>query len=242
MTGTIYLPGVDEDNPCFPPVEQALDEPDGLLAVGGRLDAKTLRLAYRKGIFPWYSEPQPVLWWCPSERAILRPGTEHTSRSMAKIIRQGQFRITSNQCFDQVVRHCSAPRAKADGTWITPAIRLAYGDLHRQGVAHSVECWHSDRLVGGLYGVQVGSAFCGESMFSLESNASKLAFISLSRTLHAHHFQLIDCQLENPHLNSLGIEMVSRQFFLEMLAKAAADDIHWPESEAFQKCMTPSHD
>ncbi len=233
---------MDERDPRFPPIDEALNDPEGLLAIGGRLNTTTLLRAYRLGIFPWFEDPQPILWWSPSQRAVLTPGAEHLSRSMAKLIRQQQYRLTSNQCFAQVVAHCAAPRAKARGTWISPAMRFAYIELHRQGHAHSVECWREDQLVGGLYGIQVGGVFCGESMFSLEDNTSKLAFIGLSRTLAAAGFRLIDCQLENPHLISLGVELISRKFFAEILANCRSLDIHWPDSEAFQKSLYSSND
>lgn len=233
---------MDELDPRFPPVNEALDDPDGLLAIGGHLNTPTLLRAYRLGIFPWFEDPQPILWWSPSQRAVLIPGREHVSRTMAKLIRQQQYRLTSNQCFATVMEQCAAPRAKARGTWITTAMKSAYLDLHQKGHAHSVECWRDDRLVGGLYGVQVGGIFCGESMFSLEDNSSKLAFIALSRVLATGGFHLIDCQLENPHLISLGVKMISREFFSQILAKYSAQDIHWPDSEAFQKCLYSIND
>ena len=233
----IYLPAVDENDPVFPPADHALDDPDGLLAIGGRLNTLTLLRAYRQGIFPWFEEHRSILWWCPSERAALRPGGEHVSRSMARLIKKAAYRITANRCFHRVIEACAAPRASGGGTWITPGMKKAYLDLHRDGHAHSVEVWRGESLVGGLYGVQVGSIFCGESMFSIESNTSKLAFIALSRTLGTAGFRLIDCQLENPHLLSLGVKMISRRGFLQILAKGIDEDIHWPESDMFQQCL-----
>ena len=238
----IYLPAVDEFDPIFPSADQALDDPDGLLAIGGRLNTLTLTRAYAKGIFPWFEEGQSTLWWCPSDRAILIPGREHTSRSMAKLIRRGGFQITTDRCFGDVIRQCAAPRATSSGTWITPPMQRAYMDLYREGHAHSVECWQGEELVGGLYGVQVGGIFCGESMFSRRPNASKLAFIALSRTLAAAGFTLIDCQLENPHLLSLGVEMVCRREFLKKLEIGGKQDIHWPESERFYRTLAGSDD
>ncbi len=229
----VRLPLIDAESPGFPAPDQALVQPDGLLAVGGQLTPELLLAAYRKGIFPWYEEPQPVLWWCPSQRAVLVPGREHVSRTMARVIRQGGFSISSNTAFAQVIEACAAPRAKAQGTWITDTMIRAYRELHHLGCAHSVECWRDGQLIGGLYGVQVGAVFCGESMFSLVANASKLAFISLSRTLAHSGFSLIDCQLENPHLTSLGVTMVSRQSFLETLARDGKQGINWPQSQAF---------
>lgn len=238
----IYLPAVDEFDPVFPPTDQALKDPDGLLAIGGRLNTQTLLKAYRQGIFPWFEEGQSILWWCPSQRAVLTPGEEYVSRSMGKLLRQGKYRLTSNLRFNEVINQCAAPRASAHGTWITPDMAQAYRQLHRQGYAHSVECWYRDELVGGLYGVQVGSVFCGESMFSRISNSSKLAFIALSRTLKQAGFTLIDCQLENPHLLSLGVRIISRRDFLQKLAFGVDQVINWPESEQFQHFLAEVND
>ncbi len=233
---------MDGDSPVFPNPEDALDEPDGLLAAGGELNARILRAAYRSGIFPWYEDPQPVLWWSPSQRAVLFPGSARISRSLRRTMRRHHFVISTNQAFDDVMRACAAPRAKAQGTWITPRMRAAYGALHRQGVAHSLELWLNDVLVGGLYGVQVGGVFCGESMFSHESDASKIAFACLSETLARHGFALIDCQLENPHLTSLGALLISRREFLGILARCGDEGIHWPESSDFQQSLCDIRD
>jgi len=229
------LPWLDEENPCFPSSDNALEDPDGLLAVGGNLQAQTLIDAYRNGIFPWYEEPQPILWWSPSQRAVLTPGEACVSKSLRKTLRQGNFTLTTNQAFAEVINACAAPRAKARGTWITATMKAAYRRLHQLGVAHSVECWHDGTLIGGLYGVQTGAIFCGESMFSRESNASKIAFVCLSSTLADKGFALIDCQLENPHLTSLGASIISREQLLLQLARWRDVGINWPESEDFHK-------
>jgi len=230
----VTLPWVDEERPIFPHPEDALDEPDGLLAAGSELNSRLLRAAYRSGIFPWYEDPQPVLWWSPSRRAILYPGKARINKSLRKTMRRGDFVITTNQAFDAVIHACAAPRAKADGTWITPRMRAAYTALHAQGLAHSLEVWRDGILIGGLYGVQVGAVFCGESMFSRESDASKIAFVCLSETLARHGFALIDCQLENPHLTNLGVQCISRREFLGILARSRDEGIDWPVSGHFQ--------
>jgi len=161
---------------------------------------------------------------------------------MGKVIKSDSYQITTDRCFDEVVRNCAAPRAEHQGTWITSEMARAYGELHKLGSAHSVECWREGRLVGGLYGVHVGGIFCGESMFSKESNTSKLAFIALSRALAAANFDLIDCQLENPHLISLGVNMISKTEFLEKLESSNKLEINWPDSEKFQQCMAGLND
>ncbi len=234
------LPLLDDDAPRFPPPEQALTEPDGLLAVGGRLDAATLLTAYRLGVFPWYEAGQPILWWSPSERATLTPGEAHVSRSMRKLMARSEFHVTTNQAFETVIHACAGPREGARGTWITPAMQEGYCALHRRGHAHSLEVWRDDRLAGGLYGVQIGAAFCGESMFSRVSNASKLGFIALSTTLARRGFQLIDCQIPNPHLSSLGVGAQPRRIFLERLANARDKQLDWPESEEFAAAAGPN--
>ena len=179
----------------FPPVELALREPDGLLAVGGGLEPERLLNAYRHGIFPWYSEGQPILWWSPDPRTLLFPWQLKVSRSLAKTLRQQRFQISLDTDFAGVIRGCAEPRRDEPGTWITAEIRQAYERLHQLGLAHSVETWRDGRLVGGLYGVALGRAFFGESMFSRVSDASKVAFVHLVRQLAAWDFALIDCQV-----------------------------------------------
>ncbi|MCK5802543.1 MAG: leucyl/phenylalanyl-tRNA--protein transferase [Lentisphaeria bacterium] len=200
----------------FPPVESGRE--DGLLAVGGDLSAPRLELAYKSGIFPWYSEGEPVLWWSPDPRFVLRPEHVHTSKAMRRVLRSDRFIVTSNQAFEQVVLACAdMPRPGQAGTWITPEMRDAYLQLHERGLAHSVETWHDGELVGGLYGVASGTCFCGESMFSKKPDASKAALLTLCPELLARGFDLIDCQVHTPHLESLGAEFMPRAKFLRHL-------------------------
>lgn len=222
------LPLLDPDLPVFPPPEHAAHAPNGLLAAGGNLAVATLRDAYRRGIFPWFEAGQPPLWWSPDPRAIIFPDQIHSSRTMARLLRRGRYRITSDQCFGAVIRRCTAPRGGQAGTWILPEMIAAYEGLHAAGDAHSVECWIDGELAGGLYGVVVGSVFCGESMFSVRANASKLALIHLARGLSAGGFTLIDCQVGNPHLASMGATEIPRTAFLEHLAQAREQTRPWP--------------
>lgn len=197
----------------FPQPELA--EPDGLLAVGGDLSVKRLLLAYQNGIFPWYSDDTPILWYSPHERFVLYPAELKISKSMRQVLSSGKFNITINQCFDRVIAACSsAPREGQDGTWITDDMRSAYIQLHKAGYAHSIEVWQQDDLVGGLYGVQIGSVFCGESMFSLVSNASKVALIHLCQS---GLYKLIDCQVHTQHLESMGAKLITRGEYLDIL-------------------------
>ncbi len=211
------LPFLDEDHPVFPPPDRALREPNGLLAAGGNLRVATLLDAYRHGIFPWFEAGQPPLWWSPDPRAVLYPERLHVSRTMARLLRRGGYAITTDRAFAAVLRGCAAPRTGATGTWIVPEMIAAYQALHAAGHAHSIECWIDGALAGGLYGVAVGRVFCGESMFSARPNASKLALIHLARGLNAGGFRLIDCQVENPHLASLGATTLPRAAFLAQL-------------------------
>lgn len=232
------LPFLDPLHPVFPHPETALTDPDGLLAVGGNLHTDTLVDAYRNGIFPWYEEGQPILWWSPASRAVLVPGAEHTGRTMAKVLARGTFQITTDCAFEHVVTACAGSRRGASGTWITAAMIDAYGRLHRDGVAHSLECWQNGELVGGLYGLQIGALFCGESMFSRVANASKVAFIVLSRTLARHGFALIDCQIPNPHLTSLGVTTLPRCEFLHQLHRYRDERCTWPDNDDFAENLT----
>ncbi len=208
---------LDSRSPHFPPATEALDEPEGLLAAGGNLEPDTLLAAYRAGIFPWYSDDQPILWWSPDPRCILLPTHFHTSRSLARSLRRHHWQFSVNRAFDTVVQLCADTREAEGGTWITADMMAAYSRLHRRGHAHSVEVWRDGTLVGGLYGVQVGALFCGESMFSLVSDASKLAFRHLCILGEQTGIELIDCQLPTPHLASLGATTLSRQDFLAAL-------------------------
>lgn len=218
-----WLLGVE---PTFPDPE-ATDE-EGLLAVGGDLSVPRLLAAYRAGIFPWFSKGQPILWWCPPMRSCLHPAEAHISRSLAKVMRQGVFELRMDTSFAQVVRACAkTPRAGQRGTWITPEMQAAYTTLHHQGWAHSLEAWRGDRLVGGLYGVALGGAFFGESMFSLETDTSKVCFAMLAARLEAWGFTLLDCQVENPHTTSLGAKPMPRAQFLARLAEALAGPERW---------------
>ncbi|MCK9563965.1 MAG: leucyl/phenylalanyl-tRNA--protein transferase [Bacteroidales bacterium] len=232
------LPFLDPVRPVFPHPETALTDPDGLLAAGGNLNVDTLVDAYRHGIFPWYEEGQPILWWSPASRAVLRPGSEHTGRTMAKVLARDTFRLTTNHAFEQVVAACSGSRRGAAGTWITAAMIDAYQHLHRVGIAHSLECWRGGKLVGGLYGLRIGGLFCGESMFSHVPNASKAAFIALSRTLARRGFALIDCQIPNPHLDSLGVATLPRRAFLTLLNKHRDEKHAWPDDDDFAAALT----
>ncbi len=208
------------DDQTFPDVELALREPDGLLAVGGDLSVERLLTAYRQGIFPWYSEDQPILWWSPDPRSVLFPERLKISRSLRKTLRKGRFRITLDQAFDDVIEACAAPRSGQEGTWIVDEMKHAYRRLHAAGHAHSVEAWLDDRLAGGLYGVAIGQVFFGESMFTHVSDASKVAFVHLVRYLRQWHYSLIDCQVRTAHLDSLGATQISRQHFTRLLAEA----------------------
>lgn len=202
-----------DDALIFP--DTALAEPDGLLAIGGDLSVDRLHLAYQSGIFPWFSEDDPILWYAPHERCVVFPERVKISKSMTKLIKEQVFELTVDKNFKQVIKHCAkVPRADQAGTWITADMQKAYIKLHEKGLAHSVEVWQNEKLVGGLYGVKINQVFCGESMFSLVSNASKMAFIHLCKNMG---FQLIDCQLPNPHLMSLGAEMISMEAYLKIL-------------------------
>lgn len=198
---------------AFPDVEVALIEPNGLLAIGGDLSAPRLLYAYAHGIFPWYSEDQPILWWSPDPRMVLEPERLKISRSLHKRIRKGEYEITSNRCFKRVVQACAAPRSAANGTWIVPEMLAAYVRLHEQGHAHSIECWFDGTLVGGLYGIAIGQVFFGESMFSVRVDASKVALERLCRA----GYQMIDCQLPSEHLRSLGAATMPRRRFCSRL-------------------------
>ncbi|CAN5593131.1 leucyl/phenylalanyl-tRNA--protein transferase [soil metagenome] len=200
----------------FPPVDTALA--DGLLAIGGDLDTERLLLAYRSGIFPWYNEGEPILWWSPDPRFVLFPEKLKVSNSMQTVLNNGKFRFTINRAFSQVIQQCkTVTRKDQQGTWISPAVQEAYNQLHQLGYAHSAETWLNGQLVGGLYGVKMGNVFFGESMFAKESNASKFAFIKYVHQLKREGVQLIDCQVYTKHLESLGAKMIPRQTFIEKL-------------------------
>ncbi|TDQ33192.1 leucyl/phenylalanyl-tRNA--protein transferase [Zeaxanthinibacter enoshimensis] len=200
----------------FPPIENANSE--GLLAVGGDLSADRLLLAYRSGIFPWFNEDSLILWWSPDPRMVLFPGELKISKSLGRTLRKNIFKVTRNQCFPEVIKKCSAvPRPGQDGTWITAGMQQAYSELHRRGIAVSYEVWSGDELVGGLYGLQLGEVFCGESMFSTASDASKVALVQLVSDCLDNGTALIDCQVYTSHLESLGAREIPRQEYLEYL-------------------------
>ncbi|MDR2166110.1 MAG: leucyl/phenylalanyl-tRNA--protein transferase [Zoogloeaceae bacterium] len=215
------IPWLDADTP-FPPVVRALREPNGLLAAGGDLSVFRLLAAYRQGIFPWFSEGEPILWWSPDPRMVLFPEKFTPSRSLAKTLRQGRYEVRLDTAFGAVVQACAQiPRPGQDGTWITDAMRAAYGALHRQGYAHSVETWIESELAGGLYGVAIGRMFYGESMFARRRDASKIAFAELARRLKVAGFGMIDCQVRTAHLASLGAREIPRAEFLRRLETLA---------------------
>ncbi len=202
--------------PVFPPTELA--EPNGLLAVGGDLSVERLLAAYRQGIFPWYGEGDPILWWFTSPRLVLIPEELHVSKRLQRYYRNSDMRLSINADFDQVIRRCAAaPRKEGEGTWITEEMIGAYQQLHRRGYAHSVECWHGTRLVGGLYGIALGKVFFGESMFSAIPNQSKFALIHLVDFLISVDYRLIDCQMTTDHLVSMGAREISGSEFRRLL-------------------------
>ena len=207
------------DKLVFPPPEHA--DPDGLLAVGGDLSIKRLLLAYRMGLFPWYAEDTPILWWSPDPRLMLKPKDLCVPKRLERTIKQGPFKITLDQAFEEVIRACAQiKRPRQNGTWIVDEMVDAYCCLHREGYAHSVESWQDGELVGGLYGVALGRAFFGESMFARVNDASKVAFVHLTRLLALWNFSLIDCQVTTSHLASFGAREVPRAEFLKMLKAA----------------------
>lgn len=207
----------------FPPVDQALTDPDGLLAAGGDLSPERLLLAYRSGIFPWYEDGQPILWWSPDPRAVLFPEEVRITRSLRRKLLSGRFEVRLNTAFGDVLDACSGPRDYSAGTWITNEMKAAYQRLHAMGYAHSLETWEDGELVGGLYGVGIGQMFFGESMFHHVTDASKVALAWLCRLMMRSQCPLIDCQVENDHLLSLGARRVSRAEFGTYLARYASD-------------------
>jgi len=223
---------LDSKRPEFPDPATALANPNGLLAVGGNLDVDTLRCAYKRGIFPWFEQGQPILWWSPDPRAVFFPDSLHISRSLKKQFRRQQWQFTTDVAFADVIRACAESRKNAVGTWITDSMQLAYQRLHNAGDAHSIECWQDGRLVGGLYGVACGSVFSGESMFCRQSNASKAALACLAGALFKRGFTLIDCQVASAHINSLGAQFMPRKKFLAHLAVAIRHSPDWPDNAA----------
>ncbi|NKB37164.1 MAG: leucyl/phenylalanyl-tRNA--protein transferase [Gammaproteobacteria bacterium] len=215
----------------FPELGSALRDPDGLLAIGGDLSIKRLLSAYQKGIFPWYSDGQPILWWSPDPRCVLEPDQVKISRSLNKTLRKNIYQITFNTAFADVIKKCAETRKDNSGTWITQEMMQAYIQLHEQGFAVSVEAWHEGELVGGLYGVAIDRVFFGESMFSRKTDSSKVALVALARTIDALGFRMIDCQVHSHHLQSLGAKPVARELFSNILgnfASSLSPVTNWP--------------
>jgi leucyl/phenylalanyl-tRNA--protein transferase len=203
----------------FPSVEEALDEPDGLLAAGADLGPSRLLEAYRHGIFPWFNEGDPILWWSPDPRMVLAPRALHISHSLKKRLKKGGFTVTIDSAFAQVLDECAAPRADDSGTWLTAQMKAAYVALHQQGAAHSIEVWMDGAMAGGIYGVSIGRMFFGESMFSRRTDGSKIAMSALAAQLDRWGFPWIDCQLETDHLLSLGATAMPRSAFIGEVAR-----------------------
>lgn len=202
-------------NTPFPDVNLALEEPNGLIAIGGDLSTDRLLDAYQQGIFPWYSEGEPVIWYSPNPRMVITKDKLHVSKSLDKILQSGRFEVRTDTNFEQVIQQCRLIKRKdQDSTWIDDDMARAYTQMHHQGHAHSIEVYEQDQLIGGLYGVAIGKVFFGESMFSCKSNASKVAFVHL---LQKTNYKLIDCQVENPHLKSLGAFNIKRSAFVKLL-------------------------
>ncbi len=218
------IPWLGPESP-FPPLEAALLRPNGLLAVGGDLSPSRLIEAYRHGIFPWFNEGEPILWWSPDPRMVLFPQELKISRSLRKTLKRGNYEIRADSVFKQVMEACAAPRGEHTGTWIHAEMIAAYGRLHEMGMAHSMETWIEGDLVGGLYGVGQGKMFFGESMFSRVSDASKIAFVHLVAQLQRWGFEMIDCQMKTEHLASLGAREISRNEFRQKLKEL----VHYPE-------------
>jgi leucyl/phenylalanyl-tRNA--protein transferase len=226
------------DDLPFPPLAQALVEPNGLLCAGGDLSPRRLVEAYRRGIFPWFSADQPILWWSPDPRMVLLPSEFKISRSLRRTLRAGTYEVRLDSAFAQVINACATtPRAGQAGTWITQEMQMAYRQLFELGFAHSVETWVDGRLVGGLYGLAIGHMFYGESMFAWRSDASKIAAAHLARFLEARGFSMIDCQMSTPHLASLGAREMPRSDFIARLHELVAVNVsptRWPINDASQ--------
>ncbi len=221
------IPWLTPGEPYFPDTRYALDDPNGLLAAGGELSAEWLKVAYPQGIFPWFSDDDPILWWAPSPRCVLYPTQFHESKSLKKSLRKENFNVKIDTQFEEVMRQCAAPRGE-DGTWISEQIISAYTELHRQGTAHSVEVYLDDQLVGGLYGLAIGRLFFGESMFSRVTDASKVATKILCAELEKANYAVIDCQIYNPHLASLGAVEIERNEFEQLLTHCKRTPSHNP--------------
>lgn len=224
----LQLTWLDPNTPLFPDTSTALEEPNGLLAAGGQLSPEWLLNAYSQGIFPWFNEGEPILWWSPSPRTFLFLDQLHISRSLQKAIRKNQVTISVDRAFEAVMHACAEPRGDDAGTWISEEMIETYTSLHELGHAHSIEVWQDERLVGGLYGIAMGRMFFGESMFSRQSNSSKIALFHLVELLKQWHYVGIDCQVYNHHLASLGATEISRKDFEALLKKHVAHtNCHW---------------
>jgi len=229
------VPWLPREHCVFPDIDEALEEPNGLLAAGGDLTPEWLLLAYQTGAFPWYDDEQPILWWSPDPRCVIEPSSFVPSRSLAKRLRRRDYEVHIDRDFRSVIRLCSErPSTKGDlddspdDTWITPEMMQAYIELHEAGFAHSVECYIEGRLAGGLYGVSLGNLFFGESMFHRETDASKIAFAHLMKLMASEGSDMVDCQITNPHLQSLGAIEIPREAFRQKLQDGlAAPDIDW---------------
>lgn len=222
-----YIPWLSLHSLEFPDVKNAWEEPNGILAAGGDLSVARLINAYCQGIFPWYNEGEPILWWSPDPRCVLIPSELKVSKSLKKTIKKQKYTITFDQCFSDVISACALPREEISdnetGTWISDEMQQAYIQLHKAGYAHSVECWLDDKLVGGLYGLAIGKVYFGESMFSKASDASKVAFATLCEKLKDNDFELIDGQVDSPHLRTLGFQLIKREDFVSRLTKLTKD-------------------
>ena len=224
---------ISSDDPpeAFPEIESAFDIPDGLLAAGGDLSPERLLYAYRHGIFPWYDSGQPILWWSPDPRCVLRPHEFHVSKRLRRSLSRSKLEVSFNQAFSAVIAACAEDRIGQQGTWITDDMADAYSRLHQQGWAHSIEIWQENRLAGGLYGLAIGQAFFGESMFSRQTNASKAAMLALCQQMVLNDFEILDCQVESPHLVSLGASLMPRNKFAAVLRQACKSNsrfLDWP--------------
>jgi leucyl/phenylalanyl-tRNA--protein transferase len=222
---TIYLTELLQDNYAFPPTEEALDDPNGLLAFGGDLSPERIIAGYRQGIFPWFGPGEPILWWSPSPRAVFDPKTFKPAKSVKKFQRKAQYKVSINHCTADVINLCASTRT-AEQTWLNPEMRASYQKLAQQGLCHSVEVWNNTALVGGLYGMQIGSLFCGESMFSLEDNASKIALWYFCQHFTNQGGELIDCQVMNPHLKSLGAFELDRTRFIPSVQSLSKHEVN----------------
>lgn len=231
MNGRVLIPRLgDEPDAPFPPTGEALEDPNGLLAGGGDLSPKRMLNAYRQGIFPWYSADGPILWWSPAPRCVLYPENVYISRRTRRRFNSGRYRLSLNQAFPEVIRACAEPRPGDSGTWITPGMEQAYIDLHGMGHAHSLEVWAEGELAGGIYGIAMGGAFFGESMFSARTDGSKLALIALCKLLSRADIRLLDCQVSNPHLVRMGAEDIPRERFEAELSRAVAQPGRFAEA------------